>query len=279
MTEREMDRRGFMTAAGAAASTAASAAASAQSAPPKKMIGIQVGAVSFVDEGVEQVLDTFQKRAHINTLFLAVFSYGRGIAGRQVPDQPLPDHGKQEYDVNYRGGNFAQVRPQFYKDTAIKPEDTRSRDYGDLDIVATVLPAAKKRSMRTILWAEDVWRSDIPNVEKLQAVDLHGRKSARLCFSNPYHRNFLAGMMEDYARSYDVDGIMWCSENSCAFDNALTSADPGRVGCFCEHCEGKAKRQGRINVERVRKGYLALEEFLRSAASGKRPVDCHYVAL
>src|SRR3954463_8466615 len=63
----------------------------------QKLIGIQAGAVSFVDEGVDPVLDVFQHNG-INAFFLATFTYGRGIAGRQVPGQPLPDHGKQEYD-------------------------------------------------------------------------------------------------------------------------------------------------------------------------------------
>jgi hypothetical protein len=53
----------------------------------RKMIGIQVGAVSFVDEGVEKVLDEFEDQASDNTLFIATFTYGRGIAGRQVPGQ------------------------------------------------------------------------------------------------------------------------------------------------------------------------------------------------
>src|SRR5271165_5882064 len=114
----EIDRRAFLqTAAGAAYSQAASS---------RKMIGIQVGAISFLDEGVEKVLDIFQERAYVNTLFLAVFTYGRGIAGRQVPGQPLPDHGKQEYDLSYHGGNFATPHPQYYKDTALKAEDTRA---------------------------------------------------------------------------------------------------------------------------------------------------------
>src|SRR5260370_34238336 len=78
-----------------------------QSTGAKKMIGIQIGAVSFVDEGVEKVLDILQERAYVNTLFLAVFTYGRGIAGRQVPRQPLPDHGLQKYDLEFHGGNFA----------------------------------------------------------------------------------------------------------------------------------------------------------------------------
>src|SRR5439155_22659685 len=61
-------------------------------APPEKLVGIQIGAISFVDEGVEQVLDIVQERAKVNAIFLAVFTYGRGIAGRQIPGQPLPDH-------------------------------------------------------------------------------------------------------------------------------------------------------------------------------------------
>jgi len=50
-----------------------------------RTVAIQVGAVSFVDEGVAPVLDRFQKDANINTLLIATFSYGRGIAARQVP--------------------------------------------------------------------------------------------------------------------------------------------------------------------------------------------------
>src|SRR5512147_85586 len=118
MSNIEVDRRGFLkTAAGLAAGPAISAQSGGDG---KKMIGIQVGAVSFIDEGVEQVLDVFQQRAFINTLFLAVFTYGRGIAGRQIPGQPLPDHGKQEYDLDFRGGNFATVHPEYYKDTVLK---------------------------------------------------------------------------------------------------------------------------------------------------------------
>src|SRR5580692_2633280 len=94
-----VDRREFMKiAAGAGAALAMPGIG--HSAVSSKMVGIQVGAVSFVDEGTEKVLDVLQERGGVNTLFLAVFTYGRGIAGRQIPGQPLPDHGKQEYDLN-----------------------------------------------------------------------------------------------------------------------------------------------------------------------------------
>ena len=157
MLKSDVNRRDFFKiAAGAGAALAMPAAAYA--AASSKMIGIQVGAVSFVDEGTEKVLDVLQERACVNTLFLAVFTYGRGIAGRQIPEQPLPDHGKQEYDLNFHGGNFATPHAQYYQNTVLK--NTRAPDHGDLDILAEVLPAAKKRGMKVVCWLEDVFRGD-----------------------------------------------------------------------------------------------------------------------
>src|SRR2546429_3991559 len=116
--------------------------------PP--MVGIQVGAVSFVDEATDKVLDGFQEMAGINTLFLATFTYGRGIAGRQLRGQPLPDHGKQEYDDNFRGGNFATPHPQYYRHTSIAPE--KAPDHPSYDVIADVLPAAHRRGLQGIRW-------------------------------------------------------------------------------------------------------------------------------
>ena len=246
----------------------------------KTMIGIQVGAVSFVDEGTEQVLDNLQERARVNTLFLAVFTYGRGIAGRQIPGQPLPDHGKQEYDLNFHGGNFATPHAEFYNNTVLK--ETRAPDHGNLDILAEVLPAARKRGMRVICWLEDVFRTDLPNIEKLQERDLHGRHAETLCVNNPEYRNFLTGLVEDYSRSYDIDGLMWGSERQGALCDSLGAThdtppiDPGEVTCFCEFCQAKAKQRG-INFERAREGFLELEKFVRASRVGKRPVDGYYV--
>src|SRR5947199_7571458 len=124
------------------------------------MIGIQVGAVSFVDEGTEKVLDILQERAGVNTLFLAVFTYGRGIAGRQVPGQPLPDHGEQEYDIGtFHGGSYAALHSQYYSKTPLK--NVRAPDLGSFDVFETVLSASRKRGMKNFAWFEDVFRSDI----------------------------------------------------------------------------------------------------------------------
>src|SRR5947209_19431044 len=115
-----------------------------------RVIGIQVGAVSFVDEGMAPVLDRFQRDAHINALFIATFTYGRGIAGRQVPGQPLPDHGKQEYDTDFHGGNYTKIHPEFYRNTVMK--DFRAPDHGNYDLLEAVLPEAQKRGFKSICW-------------------------------------------------------------------------------------------------------------------------------
>ena len=273
-------RRDFLRttmAAGAAACWPLSTvSAQATTQPAKeKLVGIQVGAVSFVDEGVDAVLDVFQQNA-IDTIFLATFTYGRGIAGRQVPGQPLPDHGKQEYDEKtFHGGNYATPHAQFYEKTVLK--QTRAPDHGDVDIVEMVLPKAKARGMKVYCWYEDQWRDDVPNIENLQEVDVRGRRTSTMCPLDPDYREFLLGLTRDYCTSYDIDGVMWASERSGPLSYALTrGGEPSRITCFCEHHEKAARERG-IDVKRAKAGYAKLSEFCSSAAAGKRPTDGYYV--
>ena len=48
------------------------------------------------------------------------------------------------------------------------------------------------------------------------------------------------------------------------------------VGCFCTYCLDAARKEG-INVERARKGFLALEEWIQGTKGGKKPVDGAFV--
>src|SRR5690242_18347924 len=146
-------RRQFLQTATVAAAAAVSPLTTAlpaepeRSAAPGKRIGIQVGAVSFVDEGTEHVLDLLQERGAVNTLFLTTFTYGRGLAGRQIPGQPFPDHGRQESDEKtFHGGNYAVPHSDFYRNSRLKP--TRAPELGDFDVVASVLSPARKRGLK-----------------------------------------------------------------------------------------------------------------------------------
>ena len=109
------------------------------------MTGAMFIAECLRQEGVEKVLDELQA-VGVNTLFVATFTYGRGIAGRQIPGQPLPDHGSQKYDTDtFFGGSYTKVNPKYYQDTAFK--SFRAPDLGDFDVLEAVVPSAKTRGL------------------------------------------------------------------------------------------------------------------------------------
>ena len=98
-----------------------------------------------------------QEKAGVNALFMGTFSYGTGITGRQMKGHPFPDHGiQQDQDFSKgHGGDYATPHLEFYKDTALKPQ--KAPDYGNVDCLDLVLPAARKRGMKVFAWSEDVF--------------------------------------------------------------------------------------------------------------------------
>ena len=274
-----MDRRTFLETSTRLAGAAL--LAKVPTPPPgTPMLGIQIGAVSFVDEGTARVLDALHEMAAINTLFVASFTYGRGIAGRQVPNQPLPDHGKQEYDTStFRGGNYATPHAQYYRDTAIAPQ--HAPDLGAYDVLADVIPQARQRGMKVIAWFEDVIAADVPGFDRAREVVLAGPASRSVCPRNPHTRNFWLGLVEDYLRSYDVDGLMWGSERQGPLGSLLGtnhggSGAGGRVACFCQYCLEAARKDG-INVDRAREGYTQLAAWAAALSGGQKPADGAFV--
>ncbi len=143
----------------------------------ERFVAIQVGAVSFVDEGVGPVLDLFQERGAVNALFLATPTWTRGTGGRQLPGHPLPDHGAREYDPDWVGGNYATVHPEFYGGTMLGAAG-RAPEHPGWDIFAAVLPEAKARGMRSIAWIEESSYAPelrrYPNFPKCLEVDAWG---------------------------------------------------------------------------------------------------------
>ena len=224
--------------------------------------------------GAARVLDDIQTRAHVNTVFLGVFTYTDTRAG--IVKQ------------GFHGGNFAAVHPQYYKDVPLSAADMRAPDLGDYDVLADLIPEAKKRGVRTFCWViEDNFRPPFAGMEQMWERDLYGRVPSRhpgqACLNNPGYRNFVLGLVEDYARSYPIDGVMWGAERQGPLGYSLGAfhngghTDPGRVTCFCGYCQAKAKQQG-ISVERARQGYLALEKYVRAGRAGQRPRDGYFVA-
>jgi hypothetical protein len=250
-------------------------------------ISIQIGAVSFVDEGVTQVLDILQEKARVNALLLANPTWTRGTGGRQVPGQPFPDHGKPEPD-QFHGGAYNRTHPQYYGKTAISP------DYGHTDpevpvgwdFFEQVLPEAQRRGIRSYAWMEESSNSrhlhDVPNFRKALEVDVWGRSSNKPCFNHPDYRYWILGRMEDYARSWPLDGIVWCSERTGPLNHLMGNRGRYRaanIACFCQFCQARGRDRG-YDPQRAIAGYRALYDWYQRAVYGgpeQRPSDGHFV--
>lgn len=232
-----------------------------------KFVAIQVGARSFVDEGVENLLDTVQRRAGVNVIMPAVFTYGRGLSGRQIPGLPLPDHGGQEYD-EIHGGSYTNLHSDFDSKSVIK--DVRAPELGDFDILVDVIPKAKARGMRTYCLFEEAYSPKLmPGFEKIAEVHMDGHVGGTTCLNNPYARDFLFALVTDWFKHNDLDGMMWESERQGPLNEAI-GAHFGRFTgesssyCFCHYCVEKATAQ-RIDVDRVRAGFTALSDWVQQS--------------
>lgn len=249
-----------------------------------KTIGIQIGPDSFVDEGIEKTLDILQERAAINTIYLSTFSYDKGITGRVNAGRLFPDHGKPESKQHpFHGGNNAMPHAKFYGKTAIKGDKLRSPDFGKLDIVAEVLPAAKKRGMQVICSVQDGFNYpvDVPFMRDFAEVNLMGEKSGAMCFYQPDVREFWKAVSVDLCSSYDIDGILLFNERNGPLLNAIgvshaQGIDSAKVTCFCPFHQKAAAEHG-IDFNRAKEGYQKLNRYVQNSLKAIRPTDGYYV--
>jgi hypothetical protein len=235
-------------------------------------VAIQVGARSFADEGIAQVLDILQARAGVTAIMFAAYTYTRGTGGRQVPGWPLPDHGAQEYD-EFVGGNFAATHPQYYRKTVIQDFAAPDAGTAGTDWLEAILPECQRRGVAVYAWAVERFGMHVAGGQLLLQRDVYGRPMAQPCYANPDYRGWMLGLMEDYAKSYPVAGIQWGSERRGPFEATVLGGVPY---CFCQHCRASGRAAG-IDVARAREGYAALHDFVRAARSGPRPRDGYLV--
>jgi len=151
-------RRCFLRLLSAVAAWAVSGTRSRAQAPPvrrntvrlrRPYIAVQVPAVSFVDEGVDTVLDVLREKAHVNTVWLNTYTWDYGTGGRQLAGYPFPDHGPQAPDQLYGGAVF-DYDPNYFRHTALN--QFPSPDYQGRNLLQEVLPKAKDRDMDVVAW-------------------------------------------------------------------------------------------------------------------------------
>ena len=280
MAQAEISRREVLKSAAIAAAAVAgaqlanfaggqttepSAQLAAPTTRPAPMIGIQTGIPPLASDNIDSVLEDMQKRGGVNTLFPFIYTYAHVTAAMKAK--------------GFRGGNFAIPHMQYYKNTSLTYADMRAPDFGDLDVFDRTITAAKKRGMKTFAWVlEDHDKCPSKAWEPLYEIDFHGNRvlnhPSGPCYNNPAYLGFVLGLIEDYTRSYDIDGVMWSSERQGGFLNAIgayahgSSSDPGKATCFCEYCQARAKAQG-IDPQRAIEGFTVLEQYVREGARGR----------
>jgi hypothetical protein len=236
-------------------------------------VGVQIGAVSFVDEGVEQVLDTLAEQMGADTLFISTQAFDRGVQGRQVPWRPYPGHGPTELDDHW-GGSYVTQHPEFYEGTVLGPWRAPDADVAGFDVLASVLPAARARGLATYSFVLENTHSGltrrIPNWTKVLQVDAWGKTDAYACLRNPDYITWWLSLVEDQLHHYELDGLMFGSERSGPLMNVLEDggfARDGRAYCFCPHCINEGERRG-IDPRRAAEGYDILYRLARGESDG-----------
>lgn len=238
-------------------------------------VGMQIGAVSFTDEGVPQVLDSVQERGAANAILLSAMSWLRGTAGRAHTG--FPDHGGQEPD-DFEGGGYFKPNLELYGDSPIRDFQAPEKEVQGFDILADVIPEARKRGLKVYPYYCERYRTfptpvSVPGFRGLVEIDHVGRKASRPCLNNPGYRAFMHAVVEDWCKSHDIDGVLWGIERRGPLGNTLDADQPS---CFCRYCEEIGHREG-IDVRRARQGYLELANFVHGAKSGVRPRDGYFI--
>jgi hypothetical protein len=250
----------------------------------EKFVGIQISPISFLDEGIEPLLDTLQERFGINVLLVGTISWLGLKVGRRISYklEGFPDHGVQQPD-NLRGGSYIRHRPEFYGNTSISNFSNDDDGMRGQDILDMIIPAAKARGMKVMpeimeplfKYADHGSANtvQIPNLPQYLEVDQFGRIAQEPSTSNPHYRTWLHSILEDYARNYDIDGIMWCNERRSPLDNLIV----GNAAIDFSPAARREALERNIDVERVLLAYREAYSFFQQARAGKLGRDGYFI--
>ena len=241
------------------------------------MVAMPISVAPLAQRDLDAMFADMRERAGVNALFPFIYSHEPHRAG------VVPEGGRVG---DFHGGNYARPHMEFYKDAPLTLQDMSAPEFGGVDVLERVIPIAKKHGICVFpfILEDNSLPAAVKNWETLYEVDHHGRRTTGHpggpCFNNPGYQNFTLGLVEDYARSYDIGGIMWGSERQGGLLNTLglsqsSGIDPSRTTCFCEFCLKKGRDCG-IDVERARQGFDEMESFVRNSRAGQRPRDGYF---
>ena len=229
------------------------------------------------------MLDILQERAGVNALLLANPTWTRGTGGRQVPGQPFPDHGRRSRTTSAAGPTTASTPAGTARPPSPRVRPHRPGDPRGLRPLRGRAAGGPAPGIRSYAWMEESSNSRhlhaVPNFTKALEVDVWGRPSNKPCFRNPDYRWWIRGRMEDYARTWPLDGIVWCSERTGPLNHLIGNRSrytARNIACFCEHCQRRSA-SGATTPAGDRRATAALYEWYERAGRGERPADGYFV--
>jgi hypothetical protein len=262
-------------------------AAQVASAANSRFVGVQLGAHSVFDEGVDRCLDLLQETAAVNAVFVYSHTY-QGYASGRRPENLASDHGVPIRDPKSRSLPLVWVTPheEFYRDTFLRhAKPGPNTEFQDRDVFETLAEPCRKRGIQIFARVLEGHGRDpleaIPNWSRILTRDVYGRPTLLPCWNHPAYRAWWLGTVEDLFKSYRLAGLKWGAERSGPLSNLLTSPPNSRrvPFCFCEFCQARGRASG-IQVVRAREGFCKLYEFVSSVQDGtSRPADGNFITL
>ena len=243
------------------------------------LVALQIGAESFQDEGIETVLDTVTGLAGVNALFLATPTWSLATGGRAEPGYAVPDHGVAADQAGWQGGSYATPHPQYYARTALGPVPSAG-----WDMLGEVTAAAAHRGVRSYAWIDESAHARAlrahPGFLAVLEVDMWNKPARRPCYRNPDYRNWHLGLVEDYIKSYSIDGLGWSTDRIGPLNLLLQG--PARQGlglvvCYCAHCKEAGAERG-VDWRRAQQGHRRLVTLNAAVAAGDIPEDGSFVS-
>lgn len=235
------------------------------------MIGIQMGAHSFYDEGMERVLDFLSNEAAINTLMFYSHTY---YGAENRPLRALAhDHGVKPRD--FEKSNLTRVwvkhHDKYFKDTILRHHQPDSSfEYADKDVFNEIQKPARERGMKIFIRLLEASAHHglkyIENYDKVLTVDIQGNPGSGPCWNNPDYRAWVYGTAEDIFDHYEIDGIQYGAERTGPLSRLLFR---GFIPtCFCEHCVKRNEDKG-IDARRAKIGYAGLYDFMQKTENNQ----------
>ncbi len=242
-----------------------------------RLIGVQMGAHTMLDEGIEPCLDLCRETAGIDTLFTYSHAYGGDV--RKPIEWLATDHGKPPIDQRSRKlpQVYVKLHDQYYKDTSLRHQQVDSSfAYANRDLFAEMREPATKRGMKIYARILESGSREVKNVDKVATIDVHGKPTQSACWNHPEYKAFWNATVTDLFRSYNLDGFQWGAERASPLARMIQSGQDATASCFCQFCAARGKAHG-IDVDRARQGFIEMLGYVQTLRGGApRPADGAY---